>query len=68
MGNAKEPLLRIVPIQKGPIVTTYYNQLFYYPGMRKMFGAVEINKKGDTGEIIPFVGGKSFVTLYFCQK
>ena len=68
VGNAKVPLLRIVPIQKGPIITTSYNQVFYYPVMRKIFGAVEINIKGDTGEIIPFVGGKSFVTLHFRQK
>ena len=31
--------------------------------MRKIFGAVEINIKGDTAEIIPFVGGKSFTSL-----
>ena len=68
VGNAKVPLLRIVPIQKGPIVTTSYSKVFYYPVMRKIFGAVEINIKGDTGEIIPFVGGKSFVTLHFRKK
>ena len=68
VGNAKVPLLRIVPIQKGPIVTTSYSKVFYYPVMRKIFGAVEINIKGDTGEIIPFVGGKSFVTLHFHKK
>ena len=68
VGNAKVPLLRIVPIQKGPIVTTSYSKVFYYPVMRKIIGAVEINIKGDTGEIIPFVGGKSFVTLHFRKK
>ena len=68
IGNAKVPLLRIVPIQKGPIVTTSYSKVFYYPVMRKIFGAVEINIKGDTGEIIPFVCGKSFVTLHFRKK
>ena len=65
LGNAKVPFLRIVPIQKGPIVTTSYS---HYPVMRKIFGTVEINIKGDTGEIIPFVGGKSFVTLHFHKK
>ena len=68
VGNAKVPLLKIVPIQKGPIVTTTYSKVFYYLVMRKIFGAVEINIKGDTGEIIPFVGGKSFVTLHFRKK
>ena len=68
MENAKVPLLRIVPIQKGPIVTTSYNQVFSYPVMRKIFGAVEINIKGDTGEIILFVSGKSFVTPHFHRK
>ena len=33
-----------------------------------MFGDFEINIKGNTGEIIPFVGGKSFITLHFHQK
>ena len=65
MGTAKVPLLRIVPIQKGPIVTTSYSKAFYYP---VIFGAGEINIKGDTGEIIPVVGGKSFITLHFHQK
>ena len=68
VGDARVPLLRIVPIQKGPIVTTSYSKVFYYPLMRKIFGAVEINIKGDTGEMIPFVGGKSYVTLHFRQK
>ena len=67
VGNAKVPLLRIVPIQNGPIVTTSYSKVFY-PVMRKIFGAVEINIKGDTGKIIPFVGEKPFVTLQFHQK
>ena len=40
MGNAKVPLLRIVPIQKGPIITSSYSKAFYYPVMRKIFGAV----------------------------
>ena len=35
VGNAKLPLLRIVPIQKGPIVTTSYSKVFYYPVMKK---------------------------------
>ena len=68
VGNAKVPLLRNVPIQKGPIVTTFYSKVSYYPAMRKIFGPVEINIKGDTGKIIPFVGGKLFVTLHFHQK
>ena len=68
VGNAKVPLLRIVPIQKGPIVTTSYSKVFYYPVMRKFFGAVEINIKGNMGESILFVGRKSFVTLHFRQK
>ena len=68
LGNANVPLLRIVPINQGPIVTTSYNQLFYYPVMRKILETVEISIKRDTGAIIPFVGGKSFVTLHFHQK
>ena len=68
VGNAKVPLLRIVQIQKGPIVTTSYNQVFYYAVIRKIFGAVEVNIKGGTGEIIPFVGGKSFVAFHFHKK
>ena len=68
LGNAKVPLLRIVLIQKGPIVTTSYNQVFYYPVIRKIFGVVEINIKRDTGEIIPFVCAKSFVALHFSSK
>ena len=42
LGKAKVPLLRIVPIQKGPIVTTSYNQVFYNPVIKKFLGAVEI--------------------------
>ena len=68
VGNTKVPLLRIVPIQKRPIVTTSYGKVFYYPVMRKIFGAVEINIKGDTVKIIPFIGGKSFVTHHFHKK
>ena len=51
-----------------PTKRTSYIKVFHYPVMRKIFGAVKINIKGDTGEIIPFVGGKLFVTLHFRQN
>ena len=57
MGNGKVPLLRIVSIQKGPIVTTSYSKVFYYPVMRKIFGVVEINIKGDMGELFHLLVG-----------
>ena len=55
-------------IQKDPIVTISCSKVFYYPVMRKIFGTVEINSKVNMGEIIPFVGGQSFITLHFHKK
>ena len=53
VGNAWVPLLRMFCIQKGLIVITFYIKVFYYPVMRKIFGALEITIKGTKGEIIP---------------
>ena len=52
VGNANVSLLRIVQIQKGPIITTSYSEVL----------------QGDISEIVPFVDRKSFVTLHFHQK
>ena len=41
VGNTNVHLLRIVPIQKGPIVTTSCNQVFYHPVRRKIFGSLK---------------------------
>ena len=57
-----------VPIKNRPILTASYNQVFYYPVTRKMFGAVEINIKGVLEKIFHLFLGKSFVALDFCHK
>ena len=68
VGDVKVPLLRIVPIEKGDIITKTYEHVQYFPVMIKRFHTVEIDIKDDTNQSVSFNGGKSTVTLHFRKK
>ena len=69
VGDAKVPLLRIVNRpenrnKRGNLHQTM-NQILYLPIQKKHFDTVEIQILDDTGIVVPFEDGKSFVVLEF---
>ena len=68
VGDFKVPLLRIVPVGKGDVVTKYFQNIYYFPVLTKQFRCIEINIKDTTGSPIQFEHGSSYVVLHFRQS
>ena len=62
------PLLRIVPVGKGEIVTKQFQHIHYYPVLTKRFQTIEINIKDTTDTPIRFEHGISVVILHFRKR
>jgi hypothetical protein len=69
VGDTKAPLLRVVHLEgeNGDNEHIMYENVIYVPIQQKSFDSIEIDMRGDTGKLIPFEYGKSFVTLHFRQ-
>ena len=67
IGDSEVPLLRIVPVEghSGKMITKPYENIQYVPMLQKHFRTIEIDKKKDTGQRVPFELGKLVVTLHF---
>ena len=67
VGDALVPLLRIVPVEGkvGERVGKSFLRPQYLPVSRKQFETVEVNRKTDTGESVPFEFGRVLLTLHF---
>ncbi len=70
VGDAKVPLLRIVPIEAtmGQMVTKTYENVQYLPVLKKQFRTVEVYIMTDTGTLVPFNAGKLVITLHFRKR
>ena len=67
VGDTKTQLLRTANIDAGAhgVANHIYTLPIYIPLQKKHFDTVEINIMTDTGEPVPFVSGRSVVTLHF---
>lgn len=67
VGDTTAPLLRIVdkPVTTHGNVHQVLNPTLYVPLQKKNFDTVEINIMTDTGVVVPFLMGKSFIVLEF---
>ena len=70
VGDALVPLLRIVPVEgkDGERISKSFIRPQYLPVSRKQFESIEVNKKRDTGETVPFEFGRVLLTLHFRQS
>ncbi len=70
VGDAKVPLLRIVPIEgtMGQMVTKTYENMQYVPVLKKQFRTIEVYIMTDTGELVPFNAAKLVITLHFRKR
>ena len=70
VGDAKMPLLRVCSIdgKYGEMVRTIFTHPHYVPVARREIETIEININNELGKPMPFVFGKSVVTLHFRRK
>jgi len=72
VGDIQAPLLRVVPFQKPDGEDNHTHKEFinvhYVPIGKSKFDEIGINIRGDMGQPVQFVGGKSMVKLHFRKK
>lgn len=72
LGNIEAPILRVVPFESTRKDSNHTHEEFlnlhYIPISKSNFDEIEINIRGDTGEVVHFVEGKSMVKLHFRKK
>ena len=70
VGNTYANLLRMVPVVGvfNETITNIYNDEQYVPVLKKTFDSIEININDDTGKIVNFLYGRTFVTLHFRKR
>ena len=65
VGDTKVRLLRTVEASGDEVVHRVFSSPVYLPLQTKNFDSVDINITSDTGQLMPFLSGKSTVTLHF---
>lgn len=70
VGHVKAPLLRICSVtgKYGDTVCTIFTHPHYVPVARREIETIEININTELGTPMPFVFGKSVVTLHFRRR
>ena len=70
VGDIETPLLRVCNTSgnDGQIMRTIFTHPHYVPVSRTDFQTIEINISDEIGRPIPFMHGKSLVTLHFRQR
>jgi len=67
VGDTMAPLLRTVLVRgnHGDQIGESFVNPIYLPVQKKSFGSIEVNIMTDTGDPVPFIDGRSTVTLHF---
>jgi len=69
VGDVKVPLLRIVNVDEKrkeySNIHRIMKRVMFLPVQKKHFDTVEIQILDDTGNVVPFENGKSYVVLEF---
>ena len=70
VGDVQANLLRVIAPKgsHGDVISENFEHIFYNDVRFKSFNTVEILLRGDTGRVIPFLGGVVEVTLHFRNK
>ena len=71
VANVTAPILRVVAFQRTKNNVHFHQEfvnLHYIPVAKSFIDQVNVSIKGDTGEDIPFVTGKTLVKLHFRER
>jgi hypothetical protein len=67
LGNISVPLLCIIslPSKREEMISITFVKPYYLPVEQQNFDSIEISLRNELGNLMPFTGGKSAVTLHF---
>ena len=71
IGDVTAPILRVLPFDSKRENNNLHQEfvnVHYVPVAKSFIDHVHISIKGDTGEKVPFISGKTLVKLHFRQK
>ena len=71
IGDVTAPILRVIPFKQLQEEIHFHQEflnLHYVPVAKSYIDQVHISIKGDTGEDIPFITGKTLIKLHFKLK
>ena len=71
VGNAFVPLLRTVSFNSrafGDVISIIYDRPIYVPIIKHMIDTIGIQIHDDAGRMVPFIEGKTVITLHIRQK
>ena len=71
IGDVTAPILRVLPFEskrENNHLHQEFVNVHYVPVAKSFINQVHISIKGDTGENVPFISGKTLVKLHFRQK
>ena len=67
VGDTKARLLRNINVsgKQGSVIRNIFEKPMYVPVQKKHFQSIEIDIRSEFGDSVPFVNGKSLMTLHF---
>lgn len=70
VASDKAPLLRTIPVKGryGDHISLVFNNIYYYSLASNFFSEIRIELRNDTGELISFDFGRTYVKLHFRKK
>ena len=71
VGDTQAPILRILPFEPNQTLINFhmeFHNLHCVPVAKSSIDQVHISIKGDNGEDVPFVTGKTMIKLHFRLK
>ena len=70
VGDTKAPLLRNISVsgKHGAVIRSLLEKPVYLPVQKKHFDSIEIDIRSEFGDAVPFLNGKSLMTLHFCMS
>lgn len=70
VGDVTAPILRVVPFSRHSTLNFHqeFLNLHYVPVAKSFIDQIHISIKGETGDNIPFITGKTLIKLHFRQR
>ena len=67
VSDTKAPLLHNISVsgEHGSVIRNIFEKPMYVPVQKKHFDSIEIDIRNEFGDSVPYVNGKSLMTLHF---
>ena len=68
LGDVTAPILRVIPYEPKNHIHKEFVNLHYLPVAKSFIDQVQVAIKGDTGNDVTFISGKTLIQLHFRQR